>query len=1032
MKIAMIKKTQILFCMLLIGFALCFTNGFADENGEAIDIEKIIAEGNFAFPTADTEFQRVPDRIIGTPDFEKMRDLPPDSRDYILGRKVGWFVVPQRLNPSRVWLCTGFLVGPDLFMTNHHCIHDASGLLPLEGAAIYMDYYQDRDVDPTRGGITARVSSVLRMDALKDYALLRLDTAIGNTYGWLELDTTTRPNTSQSVKIIQHPDGRSKEIARQNSQIFDIPAGHPWEDLPFALAYLADSEGGSSGSPVFLREGTGVIAIHHSTWNGEPPFFNRGSLMSHIVPEIQQWLPGGAPPLPPEPTVPDLVVEAPEISNRSLRPGESFTLSATVRNLGGVAASATTLRFYESSDSRITTADVEVDIAFVGSLTSGSSSQASTTLTAPISLGTYYYGACVDPVTDEGNTVNNCSTAATLTVSTTPAPTPTANLMYWTDEDTGKIQRANLDGGNVQDLLTQNNGLDNPNGIALDTASGKMYWTDTGTDKIQRANLDGSNIEDLVADLSLFRPDNLALDIPGGKIYWAEWVWGNIRRANLDGSNVEYLVTGLDGPYGIAVDGAGGKVYWTDWGSSKIQRSNLNGTSVEDLVTGLEWPRGIALDRQAGKMYWTDDLANKIQRANLDGSNVQDLVTRSDGLRGPGGIALDVQGGKMYWTDDLANKIQRANLDGSHIEDLVTTGLISPYAIALGISQPIGTIPITFNPSTIADQTFTVGTSASLNLPIATGGTEPYTYTLSPTLPAGLRFDAVNRSISGTPTTAVGATRFTYTASDATGASAALNFTITVTDSGLPVPPPPGPDPLDVNADGQVDVLDLVLVAVFYGTRGNGLPADVNADGIVNVQDFAAVAAGVDAANALPIEAIEQALLAAAEQAAALEVAAEAPAGFEDPPRAHLSVKMAYGNVADALVQTRHLAATDARLGEAVALLETLLSLLAEMGTIPETTALLPNYPNPFNPETWIPYHLSKDTQVILTIHDVRGVLVRELTLGHQPAGVYESRGRAAYWDGRNTLGEPVASGLYFYSLTAGDFTATRKLLIRK
>ena len=104
----------------------------------------------------------------------------------------------------------------------------------------------------------------------------------------------------------------------------------------------------------------------------------------------------------------------------------------------------------------------------------------------------------------------------------------------------------------------------------------------------------------------------------------------------------------------------------------------------------------------------------------------------------------------------------------------------------------------------------------------------------------------------------------------------------------------------------------------------------------------------------------------------------------------------------------------------------------AEQLRIPETTTLLPNYPNPFNPETWIPYQLAKPANVTLTIYDINGHVVRELDLGHQRAGVYQSRKRAAYWDGRNTVGEPVASGVYFYALTAGDFTATRKMLIWK
>ena len=98
----------------------------------------------------------------------------------------------------------------------------------------------------------------------------------------------------------------------------------------------------------------------------------------------------------------------------------------------------------------------------------------------------------------------------------------------------------------------------------------------------------------------------------------------------------------------------------------------------------------------------------------------------------------------------------------------------------------------------------------------------------------------------------------------------------------------------------------------------------------------------------------------------------------------------------------------------------------------PIETDLLFNYPNPFNPETWIPYQLSEPVDVILTIYNVNGQTVRTLVLGHQRPGFYQSKDRAAYWDGRNALGEPVASGVYFYTLTAGDFTATRKMLILK
>ena len=100
--------------------------------------------------------------------------------------------------------------------------------------------------------------------------------------------------------------------------------------------------------------------------------------------------------------------------------------------------------------------------------------------------------------------------------------------------------------------------------------------------------------------------------------------------------------------------------------------------------------------------------------------------------------------------------------------------------------------------------------------------------------------------------------------------------------------------------------------------------------------------------------------------------------------------------------------------------------------SLPAKTALLSNYPNPFNPETWIPYQLGKSAEVTITIYDIRGRVVRTLILGNQPAGVYQSRSKAAHWDGRNHFGEKVATGLYFYTLKAEDWTATRKMLIRK
>ncbi len=103
-----------------------------------------------------------------------------------------------------------------------------------------------------------------------------------------------------------------------------------------------------------------------------------------------------------------------------------------------------------------------------------------------------------------------------------------------------------------------------------------------------------------------------------------------------------------------------------------------------------------------------------------------------------------------------------------------------------------------------------------------------------------------------------------------------------------------------------------------------------------------------------------------------------------------------------------------------------------ETWRIPEETSLLPNYPNPFNPETWIPYHLAQAADVRLTIYDAKGAVVRQFELGHQAAGFYTARSHAAYWDGTNERGESVASGVYVYQLRTGDYTALRRMVILK
>ena len=201
----------------------------------------------------------------------------------------------------------------------------------------------------------------------------------------------------------------------------------------------------------------------------------------------------------------------------------------------------------------------------------------------------------------------------------------------------------------------------------------------------------------------------------------------------------------------------------------------------------------------------------------------------------------------------------------------------------------------------------------------------------------------------------------------------------------------------DVNSDGVVDLQDLIYVVLQFGKTGTENSADLNNDGIVNIEDLLLVAAVIENVKSAPRKFIDEKNI--------------------------LNPTM----VQQWLTQSQMIPNKTPILQKGIAVLESILFQFT-----PEETALLPNYPNPANPETWIPYQLNTPSDVSIHIYTAHGKLVRTIEIGLQQAGIYHSRTRAAYWDGKNQLGESVASGIYFYTLSSGQFNATRRLQIRK
>ena len=213
-----------------------------------------------------------------------------------------------------------------------------------------------------------------------------------------------------------------------------------------------------------------------------------------------------------------------------------------------------------------------------------------------------------------------------------------AGKLYWANRPADLIECANLDGTARDTVLADVNAV----GLALDLAGGKIYWADyTYSDpRIRRADLDGTDVQDLVSASDGCQLEGLVLDLAAGKLYWAERMDQQIWRANLDGSGAQRILEcwqGIGHPWGLAL--AGGRIYWPT--GESIMSATLDGDDVTTVIDDLpDAPRSLEIDHAAGRLYWvTGDMSGAmVQRMNLDGTGLQTLV---EGLYYGYGLALE-------------------------------------------------------------------------------------------------------------------------------------------------------------------------------------------------------------------------------------------------------------------------------------------------------------------------------------------------------------------------------------------------------
>ena len=790
----------------------------------------------------------------------------------------------------------------------------------------------------------------------------------------------------------------------------------------------------------------------------------------------------------------DLVVSLVELSDSTLAPGGSFTLEATVSNQGKGTARPTTLRGYRSANASISTNDTEIGSIQVGSLRANAAETQQIHLTVPLAVGTYYYGVVVDSVGNESNTANNNSAGVALTVEnlapvasgTLPAQTLVAGneilldvsayfsdpnediLTYYVFSDTASVVVAELsDLSNSELTLTPLAAGDAT--ITVEVSDGEFTATQTIDVSVTAPNV----LEEVwMPDANLREAVREALDLAPGDVLTQQAMQrltkldaslpsdapASVKVSDLTGIEHATQLTYLELTYNEVSDVSplSSLTQLTElylWGNRVVDISVLSGlTQLTELY--LWGNRVVDISALSGltqltslELSWSGivDISvlsglTQLTELDLSGNEIVDISVLS-GLTQL--TELDLSGNEIVDISVLSGLTQLTKLDlgSNEIVDIsVLSGLTQLTELDLGENEVVdisvlsGLTQLTkldlWN-NEIVDISVLSGLTQLTELDL--GWNEIVDISVLSGLTQLTELDLWNNEIvdisvlSGLTqlmeldlgwneivdiSVLSGLTQLTelYLSWNEIVDISVLSGLTQLTELYL-----------SYNEIVDISVLSGLTQLTSLGLGNNGLSDISVLSGLTQLTSLGL--GGNDIVDISVLSGLTQLTKLGLDSNQISDVSALE--GLINLRR--LSLKE--NPIAD-LAPLHRLKAKNPDVYIDIDIGAVAAAPAAPMLSV--ETLLLPNYPNPFNPETWIPYQLSKPADVTMSIYSVDGKLVRTLALGYQSAGVYRSRNRAVHWDGRNRVGEKVASGLYFYTFTAGDFTATRKMIIRK